>query len=277
MFDDFLIRAVMAGLGLALAAGPLGCFVVWRRMAYFGDATAHAAILGVTLSLAVSMPVFWGVLLLAMAMALTISQLSNRGFATDTLLGVVAHSALAIGLVGVSYLHDVRLDLMAYLFGDILAVQKTDLITIWLGSVIVLLLLVSRWAKLLTTTLNEDLAYACGINPKTEQLILNCCLAVVVAVAIKIVGALLIAAMLIIPSTAARALSTTPERMAILAVLIGMFSAITGVVASYSQDTPTGPSIICAAALCFILSAAFGRLLRRRTYNKSTRPLLTSN
>lgn len=255
MLDDFMTRAALAGIGVAIAAAPLGCFVVWRRMAYFGDATAHAAILGVALSLAFSMSIFVGTLSVALIMALTVSVLSGRGYAMDTLLGVMAHSALAFGLVAVSFLSGIRIDLMAYLFGDILAVSKTDLAVIWGGAALVVALLSARWSALLTSTLNEDLAYAGGINPKSEQLVLTLSLAITVAVAIKVVGVLLIAAMLIIPAAAARPLSRSPEGMAITAGLIGMLSAVVGLRAAYVFDTPAGPSIVCVAALAFLATA----------------------
>src|SRR6056297_2913354 len=204
ILDDFLMRAALAGLGVAIAAAPLGSFVVWRRMAYFGDATAHAAILGVAVALAFSMSVLVGALVMALVMATTVSTLSGRGYAMDTLLGVLAHSALACGLVAVSFLPGVRVDLSSYLFGDILAVSRTDLLVIALGAGAVLALLAWRWRALLTATLSEDLAHAAGLNPARERLVLTVALAIVVAVSLKIVGALLIAAMLIIPAAAAR-------------------------------------------------------------------------
>ena len=172
MFDAFLARAILAGVALSLAAAPLGCFVVWRRMAYFGDATAHASILGVALALAFALPVFIGVLLIALAMALAISALQARGQTLDTLLGVMAHSTLALGLVTVSFFSDVRIDLMAYLFGDILSVAWSDFLWIGLGLFLVVGLLGWRWSALLTCTLNRDLAQAEGINPKREQMVL---------------------------------------------------------------------------------------------------------
>lgn len=263
LLDDFLIRAALAGIGVALAAAPLGCFVVWRRMAYFGDATAHAAILGVALSLAFSASVFAGALVAALVMALAVSALSGRGYAMDTLLGVLAHSALAFGLVAVSFLHGVRIDLMAYLFGDILAVGRTDLAVIWGGAAVVLALLWWRWSALLLSSLNQDLAYAAGLNPRREQMVLTVALALVVAVAIKVVGVLLIAALLIIPAATARPFATTPERMAIIAGALGAGSAIGGLVLSYRYDTPTGPTIVCLAAVLFALSS-LSSLLRAR-------------
>ena len=251
MLDDFMMRATLAGIGVALAAAPLGCFVVWRRMAYFGDATAHAAILGVALSLALSISVFAGAMVIALLMALTVNLLTGRGYAMDTLLGVLAHSALAFGLVAVSFLSGVRIDLMAYLFGDILAVSRADLAVIWVGAALVVALIAWRWSALLTATLNEDLAYASGINPRQEQLVLTVALAITVAVAIKVVGVLLIAAMLIIPAAAARPLSRTPEAMAVVAALIGSIAASVGLRAAYVFDTPAGPSIVCVAAVVF--------------------------
>lgn len=263
MLDDFLIRAMLAGIGVALAAAPLGCFVVWRRMAYFGDATAHAAVLGVALSLAFGVSIFIGALGVALAMALLVTSLNGRGFAMDSLLGVLSHAALAVGLVAASFLQGVRIDLMAYLFGDILAVGKMDLGIIWAGVFLVVGLVSWRWSALLMATLNEDLAYAGGFNPKREQLVLTLSLAVVVAVAIKVVGVLLIAAMLIIPATAARPLVRSPEMMVVGAALIGVISAIGGVQMSLIFDTPTGPSIVCVATGLFVLSNVFGRMFRR--------------
>lgn len=262
MLDDFLIRATLAGLGVALAAAPMGCFVVWRRMAYFGDATAHASILGVAVALALSVSVFLGAMIMALLMALAVSSLSGRGYAVDTLLGVLAHSALAFGLVAVSFLSGVRIDLMAYLFGDILAVGKTDLAVIWGGAALVLALLTWRWSALLTATLNPDLAHASGIDPKREQLVLTLSLAVVVAVAIKVVGVLLIAALLIIPAAAARPFARTPEGMAVIAIITAALSVLGGLQASLMFDTPTGPSIVCIAALIFA-GSALGTSLRR--------------
>lgn len=251
MLDDFLIRAALAGLGLALAAGPLGCFVVWRRMAYFGEATSHAAILGVALSLAFSAHIVVGTLGAAVAMALAVFGLTGRGFAADTSLGVLAHASLAFGLVGVSFLSGVRVDLDAYLFGDILTVTRTDLALIWVGAAVLLVLLVGRWSSLLTATLNRELAQASGINPRREELLLTLCLALIVAVAIKVVGALLIVAMLIIPAAAARQLARGPEVMAVLAAVVGAVSALGGLGASYWFDTPAGPSIVATAAVIF--------------------------
>jgi len=260
MLDDFLIRAALAGLGVALAAAPLGCFVVWRRMAYFGEATAHSAILGVALSLGLSLPMVPAILVVAMVMASAVTVLTGRGYAMDTVLGVMAHSALAAGLVAVALLGDIRLDLTSFLFGDILAVGKSDLAVIWGGAALVLGLMVWRWNALLLSTLGPDLARASGINPRREEFVLTMALAVVVAVAIKVVGVLLIAALLVIPAAAARPLARTPEAMALFAAVLGGASAIGGLWAAFMLDTPTGPSIVCVAAVLFVATSVIGAL-----------------
>ncbi|WAM52858.1 metal ABC transporter permease [Vreelandella venusta] len=254
MLDDFMWRATIAGIFVALAAAPLGCFVVWRRMAYFGDATSHAAILGVALALMFNLSIFAGVLTVALTMAACVTLLSGRGYAMDTLLGVMAHSALAIGLVAVSFISGVRIDLTAYLFGDILAVGQDDLWIIGGGALLILALLFWRWSALLTATLSDELAYANGIQPRREQLVLTLSLALVVAVALKVVGALLIAALLIIPAATARPFSRTPEMMALVAMCIATLAVTLGLRAAYYFDTPTGPTIVTLAAGFFALS-----------------------
>jgi zinc transport system permease protein len=240
---------------VALAAAPIGAFVVWRRMAYFGDATAHAALLGVTLALATGLPVTLGVLVSATAMALTVAAAAGRGWAADTALGVAAHAALAIGIVALSFLHGVRVDLLGYLFGDILSVTRTDLAVIWTGAALIIGLVAWRWRGLLLATLNEDLAAASGVNPRREGLVLTLALAVLIAVALKIVGTLLITAMLVVPAAAARPLVRTPEAMAVLAAVVGTVAALTGLYAAWHFDTPAGPSMVVAAVVILVATS----------------------
>lgn len=255
LLDDFMVRAALAGAGVALAAGPLGCFVIWRRMAYFGDATAHAAVLGVALALALEIPVLGGVLTVALIMALLVSAGSERLLAMDAMLGVAAHAALAMGLVALALMPNVRVDLMGYLFGDILSVDRQDLVMIWAGAGLAAGLLIWRWRNLLTATLSADLAAAEGIVPRREKLILTVALALLTAAALKVVGALLITAMLIIPAAAARFFARTPEMMAAAAAGIGVVAALAGLGASWRIDTPAGPSVVVAAVALLALAA----------------------
>lgn len=260
MLDDFLIRAALAAIGTALAASMLGCFVVWRRMAYFGDATAHAAILGVAIALALDISVIAGVAAVALAVALLIHRLSDRSQGTDTVLGVLAHGALALGLVAVTLIPGARINLDAYLFGDVLTVSRTDIAVIWLGAAVVLTTLWWHWSALLTATLSPDLATASGIDPRRENLILTLLMAAVVAVAIKVVGALLITALLVIPAASARHGARTPEAMALGAMIVGVLSALAGLTISVRLDTPAGPTIVCAAVAIYALSIIGGKL-----------------
>lgn len=255
LFAEFMIRAALAGIGVAVTAPWLGVFVVWRRMAYFGDATAHAAILGVALSLMLQLPVYAGVAGVAVVMALSVAAMeANRpGLAADSFLGVLSHGALAIGLIAVSFLPGARLNLEAYLFGDILAVSWTDVAVVWAGALCISFLIGSRWQALLTATVNPDIAWSSGLNPDRDRRILTLALALLVALAIKVVGALLITALLIIPAAAARPLSRTPEHMLLCAIAIGTASAIGGLILSYMFDSPAGPSIVAISVALFAL------------------------
>ena len=228
-------------------------------MAYFGDATAHAAILGVALALAIDIPIFAAVFAVAAVMAVLVARLGGGSYAMDTLLGVAAHGALAAGLVAVSLVPGPRVDLESYLFGDILSVSRGDLALIWSGALGALLLLAWRWRALLVATLNADLASAEGVHPGRERLILTLAIALIVAAALKIVGALLITAMLIVPAATARAVARTPESMAGLAALLGIGAVLLGLIAAYRFDTPAGPSIVSTAALAFLAANLMGR------------------
>ena len=257
--DDFLIRALLAGTGLVLATAPLGCFVIWRRMAFFGDAMAHAALLGVALALALSLPVGLGVLAVALVFALLLLRLTRGGETPDTVLGVLSHGALALGLVAVALLPGVRVDLESLLFGDILAVGARDVALIWTGSAGVLAVALWRWQGLVTASLGPDLARAAGLKPERDDAILTLLLALTVALSLKVVGALLISALLILPAAAARGFARSPEAMAVMAAIAGAASVAAGLALSFAMDTPAGPSIIVSAACLY----AAGRMVRR--------------
>ena len=197
-------------------------------------------------------------------MAVGTAALASGRYAMDTVLGVAAHAGLALGLVAIALVDDVRVDLMAYLFGDVLAVSVADLGYIWGGTLVIGLLLWRHWNSLLNATLNEEIAYAEGGSPALSRLILNLLLAALIAIAMKIVGVLLITAMLIIPAAAARPLARTPEGMAGLAAAIGLVAVALGLNASLNLDTPAGPSIAVAAAFGFVITNLVNNLLAKR-------------
>ncbi|MDH5392998.1 MAG: metal ABC transporter permease [Gammaproteobacteria bacterium] len=255
--DDFVFRALLAGLAVAVLTGPLGCLVVWRRMAYFGDTLAHSALLGVALSLLWQLHPALGVALLGVVIAISLVWLQrHRDLATDTMLGILAHTSLGLGLVVIAILQSrgLNIDLNAYLFGDILALSQNE---VWfiLASVVVLIPLISGiWKPMVAIAVHEDLARVEGVQVVKIRLIFMILMAVVVAVAMKITGILLITALLIIPAAAARKFSHSPEQMAVLAILLGMLAVIMGLFSSLQWDTPTGPSMVVAAALLFFVS-----------------------
>jgi len=261
MLHDFLARALIGGLGIALFAGPLGCFILWRRMAYFGDALSHSALLGIALGFLLGIDVNLGILAICVAVALFLLALQRQKRLTvDTLLVILSHSALSIGLVVASFTPSLRIDLSAYLFGDILAIAPRDLLWIYGGGVVLLAILIVQWRALLSLTVNEELARAEGVNAELTGLVFMLLIAVAVALAMKAVGILLVSALLIIPAATARRFSATPERMAVLAAIIGGASVLGGLLASLRLDTPAGPSIVVSSAALFILSLAAGTL-----------------
>lgn len=255
--DDFLLRALLGGFGVALAAGPLGTFVVWRRMAYFGDALAHSGLLGVLLGAMLRVNPQLGVILTCLLVALALALLQRqRNLATDTLLGILAHTALSLGLVALAFLETVRVDLVGYLFGDILAITPVDLYWIWGGGLLALSVLAGLWRPLLALTVHEDLARVEGVAVFPIRLAFMLLIALVIAVAMKVVGILLITSLLIIPAAAARRFARSPEGMAVLASAFGCAAIGLGLWASLRWDTPAGPSVVVAATGLFLFGLA---------------------
>ena len=266
MFEPFIIRALAAGIGIAIIAGTIGCFVVWRRMAYFGDSLAHSALLGIVLGLAAGITTNLGVVIVCSTFALLLLWLQRmKVLATDTLLGILAHSALSIGIIAVSILEQ-RIDLHAYLFGDILATRIEELWWIYAGGTVVLVLLALNWSSLVLVTIDEDLAIAENVPVFLMHLLLMFLITIVVAVSVRIVGVLLVTSMLIIPAATARQLVRSPETMAITASLLGIVAVGGGIYGSIHFDTPSSPSIVVAAAILFITLFPISSYLFNRVY-----------
>ena len=255
MMDDFFSRAIIAGVGVALVAGPLGCFIVWRRLAYFGDTLSHAALLGVALALLFQVNITLSVFLVSVFVSLSLLTLQRRvTLSTDALLGLLAHSALAFGMVALSFMSWVRVDLMGFLFGDILAVTPFDIAIIWGGGLVVLIILMIFWRSLFAATVNLELAEAEGMKPEQANVVFMLLMAAVIAISMKIVGVLLITSMLIFPAAIARRFAGGPEQMALLSALIGVIAVFGGLFGSLQWDTPAGPSIVVAASTFFIIT-----------------------
>lgn len=261
--SDFFLRALIGGIGVALVTGPLGCFVVWRRMAFFGDSLAHGALLGVALGVAAGVEINLAILIVCLAFALILTGLERqKRLALDTLLGIVAHGALALGLVAASFIKGARLDVTAYLFGDVLGISLGDLYWIYGGGAVVLIALAISWRPLLALAVHPELARAEGVHVRTARLVFMILIALTVAIAMKIVGVVLVTALLVIPAAAARRVAPTPEIMALLASLFGVLAVVGGLGGSLAWDTPSGPSIVVAALAVFLVSAG-GAILRQ--------------
>jgi len=267
--DSFFWRAMIAGIGLAIVAAPLGCFMVWRRMAYFGDTMAHSALLGLALSVFFNVNLALGVFGVGALVAVLLLALQRQDtLSTDALLGILAHATLAVGLVLIALMTFVRIDLLGFLFGDILAVSRLDVAIIYGGGALILALLIWFWRPLLAATVSEELAEAEGQKPELSKLVLMLLMASVIAIAIKLVGVLLITSLLIIPAATARRFSATPEQMVLFATLVGAVSVAAGLYGSRQWDTPSGPSIVVGALVIFVISlmVPVSRLLKNRNH-----------
>jgi zinc transport system permease protein len=255
MLDDFLVRALIAGIGIALVAGPLGCFVVWRRLSFFGDTLAHSALLGVLLSITFNINVSITIFAVSSLVALLLLKLQkSTNLAGDSLLGLISHSSLAIGLVILGFLSFIRFDIMGVLFGDILSVNTNDILAVWIGGGLILIVLWYIWKPLFASTVNFELAEAEGMRPERVNAIFTILLAALIAISIKMVGVLLITGLLIIPTAMARNLSNNPKQMVILSIIGGLLSVFIGLYASLEINTASGPSIVTVALVLFILS-----------------------
>ncbi len=255
----FLLNALMGGSLLALLTGPLGCLLVWRKMAFFGDALAHAALLGVALALFLQLPVTFAVMGIGAVFAIVLLALQRSDLANDTLLGILSPTALSLGIIAINLLPGVRVDLTGYLFGDILAISHADILTLAIGVAVALLILARFWTQLLAVTVARDLAVVDGYPVARLELLLLLLTAMVIAAGVQMVGVLLITALLIIPAATARAFVHTPAQMALAASGISLVAVMGGLACSYVWDIPTSPAIVAAAASLFTISRLINR------------------
>ncbi len=257
LIPDFMWMALIGGIGLAIISAPLGVFMVWQRQSYFGATLAHSALLGISIGLFLQTNLTLSVIIVSMLIGAAIFAFSQyKQLSSDTLLGILAHSSLAFGLILISLQDNIQVDLMGYLFGDILSINTTDLGLIALTSVLILLFYLKHWQSLLNLTLNSELAQVEGVAVKSVQLQFVLLLAFMIALSMKIVGVLLVTSLLIIPAAAARKLSSSPEQMLGYSILIGIISIIAGLFGSYHFDLPTGPAIVMSATILFLILQA---------------------
>jgi len=264
--SDFIVRALVAGLLVASVAGVMGSFVVWRRMSYFGDTLAHSSLLGIAIGILLDINLQLAVVVSALLFAGILLLLQrNKTIATDTLLGILAHSTLAFGLLILALSNTVQANLIGYLFGDLLTVNSTDLFWIMACTSLIATLLLFFWNGFLTITVHEELAEVEGVPVGKLHCAMVLMIALLIAVSMKIIGVLLITSLLIIPPAAARRLAQTPEQMALGASVIGCLSVSGGLLMSWEWDTPAGPSIVVTACAIFILLTLLPTLRGRQS------------
>lgn len=257
MIDNFILTAMLSGILVAMAAGPLGCFLVWRRMAYFGDTISHSALMGIGLGIAFGSGSLWVIFVTCIFVSWILLLLEKGGkFSTDTLLGILAHSTLSIGLIIIAMQESLRQDMMSFLIGDILTIGSEDLIGIGMMVVVVLGGLIYIWKPLLSITVHEGLAQVEGINVLKTKILYMLLISLLVAFAMKVIGALLITSLMIIPAAAARNFARSPVQMALYSMIMGSVSVVMGIMISSLWDLPAGPSIVLSALILFIIGRA---------------------
>ncbi|EIJ70120.1 zinc ABC transporter permease subunit ZnuB [Pasteurella bettyae] len=252
---EIIFPAWLTGMLLSLITAPLGAFVVWRKMAYFGDTLSHSALLGVAIGIFLNVNPYLAILILTLILAIAMVWLeSHSQFSVDTILGIIAHSCLSLGVVTVGLLQNVRVDLMGYLFGDLLAVNYQDLIYIGVGVIVVISVLIYQWRPLISTTVSPELAQVEGINIRRMRFILMILTALTIALSMKFVGALIITSLLIIPAATARRFAKTPESMVFIAIILSMIAVSLGLLLSAFYNTAAGPSVVICSSFIFLMS-----------------------
>lgn len=259
--ENFIINAIIASVAIAVLTGPFGCFVVWKKISYFGDSLAHSVIFAVALSVTLNINLYLSLFLFSICYS-SILVLSQKNYSMDSLLGIFSHGFLSLGLV-ITSLMETRIDLFALLFGDILAVSRIDIILLYCLALFSIIWFILKWKQLLMITINEDLAAVEGINSNLINFQFNFLLSLVICLSIQIVGIILVTSMLIIPPAIARYLSSNPKNMIIYSSFIAVASLLLGLINSMNFDIPTGPSIILVGFIGFILINTVFKLIKK--------------
>lgn len=263
---EFLLYPAIAGITIALLAGPLGVFMIWRRIAFVGDTIAHSSLLGVSLALWWNWNPFAGVFLVAILIALLASQ-DDQGkvLGSDTILGLISHATLAGGIIVSTSLVPFRVDLLGYLYGDILSISPNELTLMVVVGVLLLSLLIYLWRQFLAVSLHRQLAAVAGINVKVINIMYLLSVAVAIGIGMRLVGILLITALLIVPAASGRFFSYSPEDMAIRASILGVVAVVAGLIASLLLDWPSGPTIVFVSILIWFICYILHSITQRRS------------
>lgn len=261
--DDFLVRSVIAGLIMVAIAAPMGCLMVWQRLAFLSDTLGHAAVMGVGLGLLLEVTPVFGVLAVALLIVFSLNRVDSFNSAlSETTLAIISHTGLAGGIILVGLLPAQSVNLEAILFGDLLATTSADLVRLLITTLVLLLLLLHHWRSFVAVSVSREIAQAEGIEVRKVQFLMYIMIALLVAVMMKVMGVLLIAAMLVIPTTSARLFSRSPEQMVAVSALYGLGALAGGISSSFQFDWQTGPAIVVCAALLMLVTLAITRIFK---------------
>jgi zinc transport system permease protein len=253
LLDDFVLRASLAGLIMVVIAAPMGCLMVWQRLAFLSDTLGHAAVLGVGVGLLLQVQPIFGVLAVALVIVFSLSRVGNFDSAlSETTLAIISHTGLAGGIILVGILPGPGVNLEAILFGDLLATSKSDLLSLLLTTSLLVVLLLRNWRAFVAVSVSREIAQAEGVEVRRVQLLM------------KVMGVLLIAAMLVIPTSSARLFSRSPEQMVLISGFYGLAALAGGMASSFHFDWQTGPAIVLSATLLLLLTLVVARFVRPR-------------
>ena len=257
----FFQRALITGLILGVLMAVLGVFVVLRRMSFFADAIGHSALTGIALGLLLKTDPFFAALVFALLVAAGIALLRHYSHLhLDTLLGVFFPAAVALGVIIVQLTPGFQTDLVSFLFGDILTVSNVDIVTSIIIAIVVGVILVTSGKRLLLITFNEALARSQGIAVPRYELLFLLMLAAVIAISIKLVGIILITAMIVIPAATAQNLTRSMSSMIGVSVAVSLIAVLVGMLSSALLSLPSGPTVVLVGATLFAASFLVARL-----------------
>jgi zinc transport system permease protein len=254
MIEPFFIKAIIAAIGVAIATAPIGVFVLWKRMAYFGDAISHSAIFGLGIATIIAVEPIYGIIFCAIIFCFLIFALSKQNiYSNDSVIGIASCSLLALGMILLAIFPS-RVNLESYLFGDLIILQNRDVLLIYIVAVLSSVAVFMWFKNLLLATINKDLAKISGIKVENLELKFLLLTALTVACLVKIVGIFLITSIMILPAAIARNFSKTPTQMLFFALLFSGISMVGGLLIAMFLDFPSSPAIIVFAAFLLITS-----------------------
>lgn len=265
-FFQFVFIPWACALLSAITAAPLGSIIAWRRLIYFGEALAHSAWLGIALALYFHLPIYLGIWAITALLILLLYLIKRSSHADgNNILGTLSHFMLALGVIALSKMENIRTDLFSYLFGDILNTNSADLALISIVCLFTLAIMYSLWQPLILLTINEDIARTEKPHIHRYEGIFLLLLGLFAGIMIQLLGLLLVMAFLIIPIQTTNRFAHTPEQCILWAAMISAITATLGIIIAYLWDFPVAPSIVSISGICYFLALCYQHIQRRQT------------